>query len=213
MDKVIGKKILKVRQFLSSTRTHKKCPKTPKNWQTASNSHHPIPPPPDPGPLSASQLSWAWQWLPQDNPRHPVTISTWVNCKINPLWLRQWQFSAWSPLNPDLVQAPPGTDMIKLHEGLRKAESSFAIQLRMWRNGLDIFLFQARVPSMSSPLCICGRWWQIANHVLNFCPRHTWAWHELRHQIGHLPDSSKLLVTAEGLWKTIKWVMQRGILG
>jgi hypothetical protein len=53
----------------------------------------------------------------------------------------------------------------------------------------------------------------MAKHVLIFCPRHAEAWHELRDQMGHLPDFSKLLGTAERLRKTTKWVMQRGILG
>ncbi len=121
--------------------------------------------------------------------------------------------STLSPPNPDLVEAPPGTDILKLHEGLRKAESSLAIQLRTGTNGLDAFLFQARVPSVSSPLCSCGRGRQTAKHVLIFCPRHAGTRHELRDDQGHLPDFSKLLGTAEGLRKTTKWVMQRGILG
>ncbi len=37
--------------------------------------------------------------------------------------------------------------------------------------------------------------------------------HELRDEQGHLPNFSKLLGTAEGLQKTNKWVMQRGIVG
>jgi hypothetical protein len=112
-----------------------------------------------------------------------------------------------------LVEAPPGTDVLKLHEGLRKAESSLAIQLRTGINGLDAFLYQARVSSVASPLCSCGRARQTAKHVLIFCPKYAGARHELRDEYGHLPDFSKLLGTAEGLRKTTKWAMQRGILG
>jgi hypothetical protein len=107
----------------------------------------------------------------------------------------------------------PGTDVLKLYEGLRKAESSLAIQLRTGTSGLDTFLFQARVPSVPSPLCSCGRGRQTARHVLIFCPRHAAARHELRDEQGHLPDFSKLLGTAEGPRKTTNWVMQRGIFG
>jgi hypothetical protein len=72
-----------------------------------------------------------------------------------------------------LVKAPPGTDVLKkLHEGIKKAESLLAIQLIMGTNGLDAFLFQARVPSVSSPLRSRGRGQQTAKHVLIFCPRH-----------------------------------------
>jgi hypothetical protein len=127
--------------------------------------------------------------------------------------LEQWQSSAKSPLNPNLVEALLGTDVWQLHEGLRKAESLLAIQLRTGTNGLDAFLFQARVPSVSSPLCGCGRGRQTAKHVLIFCPWHAEARHKLSDEQGHLPNFSKLLGTAEGLRKTTGWVMQRGILG
>jgi hypothetical protein len=40
-----------------------------------------------------------------------------------------------------LVEAPQGTDVLKLQEGLRKVKSSLAIQLRTGTNGLDAFLF------------------------------------------------------------------------
>jgi hypothetical protein len=112
-----------------------------------------------------------------------------------------------------LVEAPPGTDVLKLHEGLRKAESWLAIQLKTGTNGLDAFLFQARVLSVPSPLCSCGRGRQMAKHILIFSPKYEGAQHELRDEQGHLPDFSKLLGTAEGLRKTTRWVMQRGILG
>jgi hypothetical protein len=112
-----------------------------------------------------------------------------------------------------LVEAPPGTNVLKLHEGLRKAESLLAIQLRMGVNGLDAFLLQARVPSVPSPLCSCSGGRQTVKHILIFCPRHSGARHKLRDEQGHLPDFSKLLGTAKGLQKTTKWVMKRGILG
>ncbi len=163
--------------------------------------------------LAASQLAWAQQWVPEDDLRRPAAISTRANRKINALWLQQWQSSAKSSPNPDLVEAPPGTDVLKLHEGLRKAESSLGIQLRTGTNGLDTFLFQARVPSVPSPLCSCGRGRQTARHVLIFCPKHAGARHELRDEQGHLPDFSKLLSTAAGLRKSTKWVMQIGIWG
>jgi hypothetical protein len=53
----------------------------------------------------------------------------------------------------------------------------------------------------------------MARYVLIFCPRYDGARHELRDEQGHLPNFSELLGTADGLRKTTKWVMQRGILG
>jgi hypothetical protein len=53
----------------------------------------------------------------------------------------------------------------------------------------------------------------MAKHVLIFCPKYEGARHELRDEQGHLPDFLKLLGTAEGLRKTTRQLMQRGILG
>ncbi len=204
---------MKVRQFLSCNRRRSRCPKTPSNLHTANNPCPHTPPVAASAPLAASQLFRAQQWVSQNDPRRPATISTWANRKINALWLQQWQSSAKSPLNSNSVEAPPGTNVFKLHEGLWKADSSLAIQLRTRTNGLDTFLFQARVPSVSSPLCSCGRGQQTAKHVLIFCSRHAAVRHEIRDEQGYIPDFSKLLGTADGLRKTTKWVMQNGILG
>ncbi len=188
-------------------------PTRPNTIPTTNNPEPSVPPASDPALLAALQLSWAQQWVPEDNPRRPVTISTRANRKINALWLQQWQSSAKSPPNPHLVEAPPGTDVLKLHEGLLKAVSSLAIQLRTGVNGLDAYLFQARVTIVPSPLCSCGGGRQTAKHVLIFCPTHSGARHELMDEQGHLPNFLKSLEMAEGLQKTTKWVMQRGILG
>jgi hypothetical protein len=170
--RVIEEGISKVRQFLSCTRIRPRRPRMPGNWHTTNNLQPPVPPASDPAPLAALQLSWAQQWVPEDNPRRTATISTRANHNINSLWLQQWYSSARSPRNPNLVEAPPGTDVLKHYEGLRKAESSLAIQLRAGPNGLDAILFQARVPSVPSPLCSCSGRRQTAKHVLIFSPRH-----------------------------------------
>jgi hypothetical protein len=72
------------------------------------------------------------------------------------------------PPNFKLVVAPLGTDLLKLLERLKKAESLLAIQLRTGTNSLDIILFQASVPSVTSPLFSCGRGRKIAKHNLIF---------------------------------------------
>jgi hypothetical protein len=47
--------------------------------------------------------------------------------QINALLLQQWLSSTKSPPNSDLDEAPPGMDVLKLHDGVKKAESSLAI--------------------------------------------------------------------------------------
>ncbi len=88
---------------------------------------------------------------------------------------------------------------MKLHKGLRKAESLLAIQLRSRINGLDAFLFQAKVPSVLSPLCSYGSGQQKAKHVFNLCPQYSGARHKLLEELEHLPDFSRLLGSADGL--------------
>jgi hypothetical protein len=112
-----------------------------------------------------------------------------------------------------LVEAPPGTNVLKLYVGLRKAESSLAIQLGTGINSLDAFLFQAQVPFVPFILCSCRRGLQTAKHVLIFCFKYAGARHDMRNKEGHLPDFLRLLRTADGLQKTTKWVMLKGILG
>jgi hypothetical protein len=107
-----------------------------------------------------------------------------------------------------LVEAPLETDVLKLHEGLRKAESLLAIQLRTEINGLDAYLFHTRVPSMSSSIYSCSRGQQTGEkHVRILCPQYSGAQHKLRDDLGQLPDFSRLLGTADGLQKTTKWMM------
>jgi hypothetical protein len=59
MDRVIYESLVNVRQFVSCTRTRYRHPRTPRNWQTASNRCPPTLLLADPAPLAASQLSWA----------------------------------------------------------------------------------------------------------------------------------------------------------
>ncbi len=115
-----------------------------------------------------------------------TTISTRANSTINAFQLQQWQSLAKSSPNPDLVEAPLVTNILKLHQGLRKMESLLAIQQRIEINGLDAFLFQVRVPFVPSHLRSCGRGWQTAKHVLVFCPQYSKARHSLRDKLVHL---------------------------
>jgi hypothetical protein len=83
INRVIEEGILKVRQFLSCTRTGPRYPRTPRKWQTASSPCPPKPLAADSAPLATYQLSCAEHRVLQDNPRRPATFSTKANCKIN----------------------------------------------------------------------------------------------------------------------------------
>ena len=55
-----------------------------------------------------------------------------------------------------------------LHQGLRKAESLLAIQLRTEKVGFAAFLHARRVPDVVTPACRCGWRREDRKHVLNF---------------------------------------------
>ncbi len=210
IDKVIGESITKVSQFLNCARSRSSQSRTPKSQQETSSSQPPTPPAADQAPLAASQLSWAKQWVPLDNPRRCATISTWANRKINTLCLQQWQSSAKSLPNPDLAEAPPGTNVLKLHKGLRMAESSLAILLRTGTNGLDAFSSRPESPWCLPLSAAVAEDDNLPNTFSSFAQGMQG---QLRDEQGHLPDFSKLLWTAEGLQISTRWVKQREILG
>lgn len=73
----------------------------------------------------------------------------------------------------------PDKDRLKLHAGLRKAESAILIQARTGRIGLAHFLNLVHVPGFGSPECQCERGDETAEHITNHCPlekeRRTWS--------------------------------------
>jgi hypothetical protein len=75
------------------------------------------------------------------------------------------------------AQAQPNKSILRLHNQLKKAESSALIQARTGRIGLRQFLFKVNVPGIDSPLCLCGKGVETAEHLLLFCDNtkhHTW---------------------------------------
>ncbi len=160
-----------------------------------------------------SRFSWALQWLPEDDPRRPLSLQTRAKRKAQQSWHSSWQASAPSPASPTSIEAPPSTDVLALHQLLRKPETALAVQLRTGKNGFNAFLYQARVPSVLSPLCSCGFGHQTAKHIIIHCRNFSAARHALRDNQGHLPDFKQLLTTPTGLQKVTKWVIERGILG
>ncbi len=163
--------------------------------------------------LHQSRLSWALQWLPDDDPRRPLSLRTRTLRKAQQSWHSMWQTSAKSPAPSTSIEAPPSTDVLALHQLLRKPETALAVQLRTGKNGFNAFLYQARVPTVLSPLCSCGLGHQTAKHIIIHCRNFSAARHALRDNQGHLPDFKQLLTTPTGLQKVTKWVIQRGILG
>ena len=83
-------------------------------------------------------------------------------------WTRRWQASARSDAW-DRVLRPPDPKVLKLHSGLRKAESSALVQFRTGCTGLAYFLYKARVPEVVSSLCSCKNSSKMLKHMLIHC--------------------------------------------
>jgi hypothetical protein len=128
-------------------------------------------------------------------------------------WHSMWQASAKSPAPSTSIEAPPRTDVLALHQLLRKPEAALAVRLRTGKNGFNAFLYPACVPSVLSPLCSCGFGHQTAKHIIIHCRSFSAARHALRDNQGRLLDYKQLVMTLTGLKKVTRWVIKRGILG
>jgi hypothetical protein len=84
-------------------------------------------------------------------------------------WRSMWQASAKCPAPSTSIEAPPSTDVLALHQLLRKPELALAVQLKTGKNCFNTFLYLAHVPSVTSPLCSCGLGHQAAKHIIIHC--------------------------------------------
>src|SRR5579862_3156138 len=69
-----------------------------------------------------------------------------------------------SPKDP-----PPSRQILKLHVGLRKAESSILAQARTGRVGLAKFLYRQKVPRMQTAQCRCEAGEETVRHMALYC--------------------------------------------
>ena len=63
----------------------------------------------------------------------------------------------------------PSAKWLKLHDQLRKAESTVLVQARTGRIGLASFLNKAQVLGVDSPSCRCEQGIETAKHLLLHC--------------------------------------------
>jgi hypothetical protein len=122
-------------------------------------------------------------------------------------WTRRWQAST-RPDTWDRVLRPPDPKVLKLHTGLRKAESSALIQFRTGCTGLAYFLYKARVPGMESGLCSCGNGSETPRHLLIHCQKEEIQRKELKGASGGRLDLKRLLDTPEGAGLASRWVLR-----
>jgi hypothetical protein len=122
-------------------------------------------------------------------------------------WICRWQAST-KPDTWDRVLRPPDPQVLKLHAGLQKAESSALVQFRTGYTGLAYFLHKARVPGVESGLCSCGNSFETPRHILIHYRKEEAQREELKRVGNNRLDLRKLLDTPEGARATSRWVLR-----
>jgi hypothetical protein len=130
-------------------------------------------------------------------------------------WARQQWLDRWTSPARVITPAQEGDlfgNRFDYHSGLRKAESSMAVQLRCGKIGLNEFLYQMNVPTVRSASCLCGWRRQTAKHMLVFCPELARSRAKLVQQAG-TSDFREMLGQIQGIRAAARWMVETGWLG
>ena len=148
----------------------------------------------------------------QDEPPHSreSLVKKWIKRR----WEEQWE--AYLNTVPPTKKTPAhegklGQQRNMLYQGLRKAESSLAVQLRTEKVGFAAFLHARRVPDVVSPACQCGWRRQDPKHIIIFCPNHALNRRSLYEAAG-TGRYREIMSTRKGLRALARWVMSEGLL-
>lgn len=137
-------------------------------------------------------------------------VSKWAEEEKICIW-REYQ----REIQPGKECPAQGEDLkhrLKLHAGLKKVESTLAVQMRSGKIGLAAFLHARRVPEVENALCTCGWRKQDVKHVLMFCLERQEEQKEMLKAAG-TQYCNKLLTTNAGLKASSRWLMKTGLLG
>ncbi len=99
---------------------------------------------------------------------------------------------------------------LKLHNQLKKAESSLTTQIRTEKIGFASFLHRRKVLGVESAFCRCGWSNQTAKHVIMFCPLMS-----DRNQLFKdvdINDYHVMTHSSKKLKTIVKWLMQHDLL-
>ena len=126
---------------------------------------------PKPPPGSHGWRDWAAQWVRIHTIGLPATDQNSENA-ARLEWERRWADTPLSTTraaaDSPLRRAFQGSHL-RLYEGLRKAQSSMLAQARTGKIGLRHFLFQMRVPGVTTPICPCGVGRHTVEHLFTEC--------------------------------------------
>jgi hypothetical protein len=107
----------------------------------------------------------------------------------------------------------PTKKVLQLHEGRPKRESALLIQLRTEKIGFNDFLFNRRVPDVTSPRCDCGARRQTVAHVLLYCSKRRNLRNRIFANLSRRDNIRAILSTPQLATKAIEYIEQTQILG
>jgi hypothetical protein len=110
-----------------------------------------------------------------------------------------------------LEDPPPDKQVLKLHTGLKKAESLMLVQACTGRIGLAKFLYERKVSGIQTAQCCCGAGEETVRHMALYCTEETERRQSLRTN-GRL-NYNRLIGTANGARRLAEWVIRSGRLG
>jgi len=105
---------------------------------------------------------------------------------------------------------PPTKQTLKLHEGLRKAESALLTQARTGRIGLAKFLYGRRVPGVTTATCLCKAGQETPRHIALYCAYEADRKHYLH--VSQNRSYPQMIGTNEGARHFVRWMMCSGRL-
>jgi hypothetical protein len=105
----------------------------------------------------------------------------------------------------------PGKQVLKLHTGLKKAESSMLVQARTGRVGLAKFLYGRKVPGIQTAQCRCEAGEETVRHMILYCTEEASRRQSLR--VNGRLDYGRLIGTASGAKCLTEWMIRSGRLG
>jgi hypothetical protein len=98
---------------------------------------------------------------------------------------------------------PPSGRVLKLHSGLRKAESAVLVQARTGRIGLARFLYSRKALGVLSAQCRCRAGEETPRHMAIYCIEEAVCRQSLR--TGGRVDYRQLVGTASGARRLAEW--------
>src|ERR1700730_448562 len=107
----------------------------------------------------------------------------------------------------------PTAQVLKLHNGLQKAESSMLVQVRTSSIGLRKHLHRRRVPGFTTAQCTCGGGEETLRHIALVCGQETNRRDCLWLTSGRPVTYRRLTGSPKGAKVFSEWMIKSGRLG